>query len=92
MRNLGSVTSCFPLTQCLHTAPWPSNKTTLGELNCFSIQTKQSCPPPPFQVSNYLSFTKEDSDEEKKAEMAGVVSIGDRVYVKVCSYGVQGMV
>ena len=39
-----------------------------------------------------MSFTKEDSDEEKKAEMAGVVSVGDRVYVKVCCYGVKGVV
>ena len=35
------------------------------------------------QVSNYLSFNKEDSDAEKKGEMAGVVSIGETVYVKV---------
>lgn len=35
------------------------------------------------QVSNYLSFTKEDHDEEKKAELAGVVAPGDKVFVKV---------
>uniref|UniRef100_A0A7S3VHF1 S1 motif domain-containing protein n=2 Tax=Dunaliella tertiolecta TaxID=3047 RepID=A0A7S3VHF1_DUNTE len=35
------------------------------------------------QVSSYISFSKEDSDESKKAELTGVVSIGETVYVKV---------
>ena len=35
------------------------------------------------QVSNYISFSKDDTDEEKKAELAGCVSVGDTVYVKV---------
>jgi hypothetical protein len=35
------------------------------------------------QVSNYLSFGREDSDETKKAEMGGVVAVGDKVWVKV---------
>ena len=35
------------------------------------------------QVSNYLSFTRDDSDEEKRAELASVVAIGDVLFVKV---------
>ncbi|KXZ49883.1 hypothetical protein GPECTOR_19g334 [Gonium pectorale] len=35
------------------------------------------------QVSNYLSFSKEDSDEQKKAELAGVVTVGEQIWVKV---------
>mmetsp|Transcript_26220 Transcript_26220/g.77861 ORF Transcript_26220/g.77861 Transcript_26220/m.77861 type:complete len:587 (-) Transcript_26220:1722-3482(-) len=35
------------------------------------------------QVSNYLSFSREDTDEEKKAELGGVVAPGDKVWVKV---------
>lgn len=35
------------------------------------------------QVSSYISFTKEDSDESKKAELEGVVNVGDVVHVKV---------
>lgn len=39
------------------------------------------------QVSNYLSFTRDDSDEEKKAELAGIVAVGDVVWVKVVEVG-----
>ncbi len=35
------------------------------------------------QVSNYLSFSKEDTDEQKKAELAGVVAVGEQLWVKV---------
>ncbi|KAJ9532328.1 hypothetical protein QJQ45_010367 [Haematococcus lacustris] len=35
------------------------------------------------QVSEWIKFNREDSDEQKKAELAGVVSIGEVVYVKV---------
>lgn len=35
------------------------------------------------QVSNYLSVSRDDPDEVKKAELAGVVSIGEQIYVKV---------
>ena len=35
------------------------------------------------QVSEHLRFTKEDSDEEKVASLAGVVAVGDSVWVKV---------
>ncbi|KAF5840637.1 hypothetical protein DUNSADRAFT_16010 [Dunaliella salina] len=35
------------------------------------------------QVSSYISFSKEDSDESKKAELTGVVNVGETVYVKV---------
>jgi hypothetical protein len=35
------------------------------------------------QVSNYLSFSREDSDEQKKAELAGVVTAGEQIWVKV---------
>jgi len=39
------------------------------------------------QVSNYLSFTRDDTDEEKKAELAGIVAVGDVVWVKVVEVG-----
>jgi hypothetical protein len=35
------------------------------------------------QVSSYLSFSREDTDEEKKAELGSVVALGDTVFVKV---------
>ncbi|GFR46504.1 hypothetical protein Agub_g8085, partial [Astrephomene gubernaculifera] len=35
------------------------------------------------QVSNYLNFTREDSDEQKKAELGGVVTVGEQIWVKV---------
>ena len=35
------------------------------------------------QVSSYLSFSREDPDEVKKAELAGVVAIGDMIWIKV---------
>ncbi|PNH10420.1 hypothetical protein TSOC_002850, partial [Tetrabaena socialis] len=35
------------------------------------------------QVSNYLSFTREDTDEQKKAELGGVVTVGEQMWVKV---------
>ncbi|GIL65986.1 hypothetical protein Vafri_19629 [Volvox africanus] len=35
------------------------------------------------QVSNYLSFTREDTDEQKKAELNGVVTVGEQIWVKV---------
>jgi hypothetical protein len=37
----------------------------------------------PRQVSEHLRFTKDDSDEEKVASLAGVVAVGDGVWVKV---------
>ena len=38
---------------------------------------------PSVQVSEHLRFTKDDSDEEKVASLAGVVAVGDSVWVKV---------
>ena len=38
---------------------------------------------PSIQVSEHLRFTKDDSDEEKVASLAGVVAVGDSVWVKV---------
>ncbi|KAK3236942.1 hypothetical protein CYMTET_52949 [Cymbomonas tetramitiformis] len=35
------------------------------------------------QVANFLEFNRDDPDEDKIAAMAGVVSQGERVYVKV---------
>lgn len=35
------------------------------------------------QVSNYLSFSKEDTDEQKKQELEGVVNVGEQIWVKV---------
>jgi hypothetical protein len=31
------------------------------------------------QVANYMDFNREDTDEEKKAALAGVVAVGEQV-------------
>ena len=58
------------------------------------LSTRASAPltplPPPcsarVQVSGFLSFDKEDTDEEKKAGIASIVSLGDQVWVKVSEH------
>jgi hypothetical protein len=44
-------------------------------------------------VANYMDFNREDSDEEKKAALAGVVSIGEQVggCVRGVGVGVEGL-
>jgi hypothetical protein len=48
--------------------------------NCVS----NLCSPcPVYQVANYLDFTAEDTDEDKKRALAEVVGLGDTAWVKV---------
>jgi hypothetical protein len=63
---------------------------------CFDPE--HACAPPPlFQVANYLDFTPEDTDEDKKRALAEVVGLGDTAWVKVggvgagrCMWGARG--